>query len=284
MLGQRIGRVEMLLEKLMETVSQTKEETHTPYEPVGVLTPSSTPATTYHSQPQFMSLFDDALGQQTEVRTPMPQPQSISVSNSNLPASGGKACPIGRVEKLRRELSAMAPCQEDINYLFDLSDGWWLIRRHIMPHLLGIPERDFQKVFDVSTILASNPMTIARFLLAVALCVQQLPPHIDTRRLHIKVPLREMMEKIVTTVTTTVISDDELIGSMEGIECLVLQGVYHINAGNLRRSWLIFRRAINVAQLMGLHRASLKTSQEAADLMETSRHYMWYQIMKAVWK
>jgi hypothetical protein len=93
-----------------------------------------------------------------------------------------------------------------------------------------------------------------------------------------------MMEKIVTTVTTIVTSDDELIGSMEGIECLVLQGVYHVNAGNLRRSWLTFRRAINVAQLMGLHRVSLKTSQEAADLMETSRHYMWYQIMKGVWK
>ena len=91
-----------------------------------------------------------------------------------------------------------------------------------------------------------------------------------------------MRENIITFVTTKVTSDDELIGSMEGIECLVLQAIYEVNAGNLRRSWLAFRRAINFAQLMGLHRVSLKTSQEAPDLTETRRHYMWYQIMRGV--
>jgi hypothetical protein len=90
------------------------------------------------------------------------------------------------------------------------------------------------------------------------------------------------MERIVDFVTGTVISDDELTGSIEGVECFTLQGLYQIFAGNFRRGWLAYRKAINVAQLMGLHRVSLKTSQEATDPMEARRHYMWFQIMQEV--
>lgn len=137
-------------------------------------------------------------------------------------------------------LAAMLPCQEDVDQLSDLSRAWWLIRRYIMPHLLKIPEDDLEKPFDVSFVSVSQPMTIARLLLCVALCIQQLPPNIDPRRLQTKVPLREMIENIITSVTAKVTSDDELIGGMEDIECLVLQAVYQVNAGNLRRSWLAF--------------------------------------------
>ena len=266
----------------MEKASQDVQEARSIYGPGDVLTPCSMPSTTYDSQSPFIALIDDVLGQQGETNNSMPPPQSVSVSKPIPPASAGKGRPIGRIEKLRRQLAAMLPCQEDVDYLFDSSPGWWLIQRHIMPHLLRIPEHDVQKPFEVSTVLLSHPVIIARLLLCVALCIQQLPPNIDPRFLQTKVPLQELMEKIITFVTAIVTSDDELIGSTEGVECLILQGVYQINAGNLRRAWLTFRRAINVAQLMGLHRVSLKTSQEAPDAKEARRHYLWYQIMRAV--
>ena len=266
----------------MEKTSQSTEENRGHYGAGDILTPSSMPSTTYDSQSPFMSFFDDVLGQQTEANMSMPPPQSFSVSNSGLLASASKGRSIGRIERLRRQLAAMLPCQEDVDYLSDSSYGWWLIQRHILPHLLRIPDHDLGKPFDVSTVSVSNPMAIARLLLCVALCIQQLPPNIDTRKLKTKVPLQGMMEKIITFVSGTVTSDDELIGNMEGMECLVLQGIYQLNAGNLRRAWLTFRRAINVAQLMGLHRVSLKTSQEAPDVKETRRHYIWYQIMRSV--
>jgi len=37
---------------------------------------------------------------------------------------------------------------------------------------------------------------------------------------------------------------------------LVMQSVFHINAGNPRRAWLSTRRAMNIGQLMGLHKKS----------------------------
>jgi hypothetical protein len=58
-----------------------------------------------------------------------------------------------------------------------------------------------------------------------------------------------------------------------------LQGVYHLNAGNLRRSWLCFRRATNIAQLMGLHRPSFRQN-DAADLQAQRKHYLWFQLVK----
>ena len=262
----------------MQKISQDTEDNRRSHGQVGALTPSSTAATTYDPQLSFMPSFDDVLGLQAEANTSIRPPQSFSSPS----ASAGKGRPIGKIEKLRQQLAAMLPCQEDVDHLSDLSHGWWLIRLHVMPHLLETPGNDFQKLFDVSAVSASHPMMIARLLLCIALCIQQLPPNIDLQSLQIKVPLRELMEKIITFVSTTVTSDDDLIGSIEGIECLVLQAIYQTNAGNLRRSWLITRRAINVAQLMGLHRMSLKTSQEVPDSMETRRHYMWYQIMRGV--
>ncbi len=98
--GQRMGKVETLLEKLMEKISQATEEIRNPYGPVDVLTPSSTPATTYDPQPPSTSFFDDVLGQQAEDNTSIPPLQSISVSHSSTLMSAGKACPIGRIEEL----------------------------------------------------------------------------------------------------------------------------------------------------------------------------------------
>ncbi|TVY90647.1 Transcription factor [Lachnellula willkommii] len=140
-----------------------------------------------------------------------------------------------------------------------------------MPYLLAAPEHaehDLQNSFDVLTVSASHPTVIAKLLLCVAISIEQLLPNIDSQKFQTKVPLRETMENIITLVTAAVTSDDELTGTIEGIECLVLLTVYQINAGNLRKSWLTFRRAISVAQLMGLHRASLKASQDMPDPKE----------------
>jgi hypothetical protein len=154
-----------------------------------------------------MSLFDGVLGQQAEANTSMPPPQSVSTSSQGFP--------IGRIEKLRRRLAAFLRCQEEVDILSDTS-GWWLLRRHIMPHLLAVPEHsehDLQNPFDVSTVSVSQPMIITRLLLCVALSIQ-LPPNFDSRRFQTKVPLREMVEKVITFVTAAVTSDDELTGSI----------------------------------------------------------------------
>ncbi|KKK26767.1 hypothetical protein ARAM_000364 [Aspergillus rambellii] len=160
--------------------------------------------------------------------------------------------PAGKVEILRQRLAAMLPCQADVDCLLASSHGWWLLQQHIMPHLPDLTENDVHGLFN-------------------------LPPGTDLGKLQTTVLLREMMRGIHDFLLKNVTSDDELAGNVESVECLALQGMYEVNAGNLRRSWLSFRRAITIAQLLGLHRGAVNSSE---DLVETKRHHLWYQISR----
>ncbi|KAK4870034.1 hypothetical protein LT330_005758 [Penicillium expansum] len=280
-LSQRMERVENLLEKFMRSVSQGTGDNRPVDDPVDVFTPLSTSATNNLSRPSVVSTFNNAIIQQPETNTSISSPQSAPVSDFSGLVSATNGSPIGGIDRLQQRLVAMLPCQEDVDLLSGTSHGWWLIRRHMMPHLLKPPENDPENPFDVLAVSKSHPMVIARLLLCVAICIQQLPSKADLGRLRTTMPLQEMMENNIAFITTRVTSDDEMTGSMEGVECLALQGIYQANAGSLRRSWITFRRAINVAQLMGLHRVPSKTSQAVPDWKETKRHYIWYQIMQA---
>ena len=124
--------------------------------------------------------------------------------------------------------------------------------------------------FNMADIKTEDPTIIARSLLYVAICLQQLPPNFDTSRVQIGSSTDALMDKIISTVQGLITSDDELVSTMEGLECLILQGVFHINGGSPRRAWMSFRRALNVAQLMGLHKST--------DTSRRGGRNMWYQI------
>lgn len=53
-------------------------------------------------------------------------------------------------------------------------------------------------------------------------------------------------------VSRNITSLDVMIGSAEGIEVLMLEAIYHVNADNRRIAWLKCRRAISIAQMLGM--------------------------------
>jgi hypothetical protein len=282
-----IEKVSPVIEEIGKNTTGEKEkepEESLSANSVGITTPSSMPTVSScrSSHSPFIPSLDEYLGLQPNANISVPQPQLASAFVSKPSEDANRAIDSTKIEKLRRLLVNMLPCQGDVDYLMDVSYGWWLIQRHMMPHLLDTSEQEFQNLFNVSTVSTSHPMIIARLLLCVAISIQQLPPNIDLQRLQTKAPLQELMDNIIDMVTATVISDDELVGTIDGVECLLLQTMYQVNAGNLRRAWLTFRRAINVAQLMGLHKISLKMPQESPESMESKRHVLWYQIMRGV--
>ncbi|KAL3481698.1 hypothetical protein BJX99DRAFT_270047 [Aspergillus californicus] len=211
------------------------------------------------------TLMDRIPQNQVDTLTPSSIPAAIA-STDDIPVQA-----MGKFESLRRQLTAMLLCQEDVDYLFASSHGWWLIQQHMMPYLTDSDEID-SGLFTVSTVSRENPIAITRLLLCIAICIQQLSSDVDIQKVQTAVPLRQTMRSIVGFIAQNVTSDDEMIGSLEGVECLALQGIYEVNTGNLRRSWLSFRKAITIAQLLGLHRAA-KTSQKT--------FHLWYQISRA---
>lgn len=101
--------------------------------------------------------------------------------------------------------------------------------------------------------VSSHPLILARSALQALICIQQLPPAFDWNSLGTGVPQAEFIRRLDTTCML-VTSNDELVGYAEGVECLILHGYYQVNAGSLRKAWITFRRAINMAQIMGIDR------------------------------
>lgn len=72
------------------------------------------------------------------------------------------------------------------------------------------------------------------------------------------------IERHLALIDQYIISDDEYLGSLEGLECALLQSMTYTDIGQLRRGWLTNRRGLVFAQLMGLHRThSLSPQRES---------------------
>ncbi|KAL3461718.1 hypothetical protein BJX64DRAFT_300084 [Aspergillus heterothallicus] len=244
-LAQRVARVESLLETLVERISQSQG---------GGLTPESIPTTI----------------------APGHSPAASRSNQSRLQGedTGGTT---GTFESLRARMTAMLPSQADVDCLFASSHGWWLLQQHMMPHLPDLAENDTAGMLNVEIVSQGHPLGMARLLLCIAICIQQLGPEAEIlRQVQTRIPVREVESEIIKFITRNVTSDDENLGCIEGVECLALHGMYAVNAGNLRRSWLLFRKAITVGQLLGLHRALHCLD----DAMGAKRHHLWYQISR----
>lgn len=154
--------------------------------------------------------------------------------------------------------------------------GYWVVLHSLSQNIGdGLEENNTSMsttTFNIAKISKQHPTMIGRFLLYLSICLQQLPLDFDASQLHLSSSVASRMDKYLATVQTLIISDDELVCSIEGLECLVLQGMLHINGGNLRRGWLSFRRALNIGQLMGIHRESS---------VVPGGRVMWQQIVQA---
>ena len=73
------------------------------------------------------------------------------------------------------------------------------------------------------------------------------------------------MSRVVDSAVRLVTTNDELTGSVEGLECIMLKAMYHNYAGNLHKSWMAIRRACAVAQMMTLHRGLNSPSLKILD-------------------
>ena len=61
----------------------------------------------------------------------------------------------------------------------------------------------------------------------------------------------------------------------------MLQGVWHSNAGKPRRAWLCFRRALDIALLMGLHRISRFSTKGLNTAHSERLREIWWFIFEA---
>ena len=97
-----------------------------------------------------------------------------------------------------------------------------------------------------------HPILLARQMFLFAAALRQIPRNATIPGLgkHHHETMDELAESAISKVTT----NDALLGTIEGLELMILEGFYHMDCGDARRAWVTNRRAIVTAQLLGLHR------------------------------
>ncbi|KAJ5745116.1 Zn2/Cys6 DNA-binding protein, partial [Penicillium odoratum] len=107
----------------------------------------------------------------------------------------------------------------------------------------------------------AHPVLIAKYMLLLASLLQLLhieqndhtsqverhsgPPHAIMVK-GLSEPPRVIMERLVNLTVKLVTTNDELLGSLEGLEYIMIETLYQSNIGNLRRACISCRRAFRI--------------------------------------
>lgn len=150
-------------------------------------------------------------------------------------------------------------------------------------------ERQAGKVEPTSSLakvppLSSHPLLLARHALQIIICIQQLPPGFDWDAAGTGYSMEETINRLSST-SLLVTSNDDLIGYAEGLACLLLQGVCLANSGSLRKAWFTLRRAINLAQVMGIDRGHSPAFRSCDPTLSpprrSSARLLWYRLVSS---
>ena len=98
----------------------------------------------------------------------------------------------------------------------------------------------------------NHPILLARQIFLFAAALRQIPRNdliVGLTKHHHEV-MNELAESAISNITT----NDALLGTLKGLELIILEGFYYMDCGDARRAWITNRRAVTIAQLLGLHR------------------------------
>jgi hypothetical protein len=245
--GARLSRVEALVEQLIRRLDDCDAPDLSPSSPIRLgLTPD-------------MRSFDLEL------------PESSSVKLPGNRALGSPSQSSGSNEDILQALRDAWPSRQDLDIILSIPvPTSRLFHGVIFTSYSTFTHSPLPLATDLLQMptLESHPATVARRLLLLSTYLQNIPSiHHDLARLG--VGYEQTIHRVFDTATCLVTSHDHLIESVEGVECLMIESMYHNNAGNLRRAWLVLRKAIGIAQLLGLDRRSLQATQRGHAAIKT---------------
>ncbi|RFU78911.1 hypothetical protein TARUN_3307 [Trichoderma arundinaceum] len=285
-MGDRIVRVEALVEQLLKKVSgdsdpccgcttaqENEKLSHGIPSPVfgrpAVVEPHGSHDTLNHDEtPQYEILDCDGSSRPPHL-----------VSNKS------RSIELGQHQALSRALHKSLPTPKDIKIIAqargDLSARFYQI--------LTVPYNDLDQS-DTQSLGSlfeqpgpdAHPVLIGLYMLRIATFLQHLHPDLYKNIKGLSEPPRQMMSRLFNTAISLVTTNESLISSVEGLECVIMESLWHTNGGNLRKGLVAIRRAMTIAQLMGFHRSRNSTQ---CKLLGSNRQvypkFIWFRIVFA---
>ncbi|KAI8724256.1 Zn(2)-C6 fungal-type domain-containing protein [Fusarium sp. LHS14.1] len=265
----RLGRLEASVEMLVKISGPNGHNTSDP------------------GSPSRVTLQDETVSADTLPQTSATTSGAPECTSPNLPVR--EVAVTGKLDEISRALAATWPKPHELEIILSepLSDGTSFLEiLHKLGYIPNTPSNKGSPLQGAPLIPqpramlqlpppGSHPVLIAKKIFLLGLYSQNIQSHAkyyDT--------MSHMVEAAISLVATR----DELTSTLEGIECISLECLYHEAAGNLRRSWLAIRRAVALCQVMNLHRGSA-TSLSLEVLEPETRQsgdpeHMWFRVVQ----
>jgi hypothetical protein len=153
-------------------------------------------------------------------------------------------------EQVIHALKKLLPSRETLYKVLDGTKDWWKNITLCMVGPGGTPANmtDIHAYAEFALTVGS-PMDVAK-ILHMVLSHSNLQDH--------------QIEAILDRIDHLIIQDDEYMGTLSGVEVAHWQARHYGDIGQSRRAWLIIRRAVSFAQLMGLNRTRVNVRQDLA--------------------
>ena len=206
----------------------------------------SSPACRLENAP-VLSLFDNSI-----LSRHQDEESTDDQASDPLPNAKNASDQFSKIESTRRTLLSLFPTQKTLDAIRDASLSWWQASQGMFPFLLGPQPGHGAQEFIADLRASGNVQALAKALLFVCIGLQEAPPGSELC-LEPSVTAASLSAHYLGVIYDLVISDEELVGTIDGIECLFLYYKHDVNDGRMRRAWVNIRRALSFAQLLGLH-------------------------------
>ena len=226
--------------------------------PTSATSPDSEPESLLKHAP-VLSLFDNAIlsRQPDEIRQDM-----RSVRSSGLEVNSSTY----RIHSLCRTLLSFFPPEQKQEAFLKATYFWWWSWHDVYPQIFGL-ERSCDVVRFVADLKNSGSVQqITKALLCLFIIQQEVSHDLNTS--HDMTRAATDTSQALSIIDEKVLNDDELAGTIDGVECMILRSKYEMNGGRIRKAWLVYRRGISLAQLSGLHK---RTTNAVNDTSQSRR-------------
>jgi hypothetical protein len=177
---------------------------------------------------------------------------------------------------MKASLLDILPSQHDATFIKEntSASNLQLARPRHSPS--ATPNQDF---FNMAALQQSSVTTIALSILYLALSIQQLRPDCGVEGLEMQ-DIDQKVQQCIFRVNSSVLADEDLVCSIEGVQCLLILEIIYINDAALSKAWDTSRRALSISMLLGFHKAYSKALRDSPSPELAIQRKLWLSAIK----
>ncbi|RDW71638.1 hypothetical protein BP6252_08201 [Coleophoma cylindrospora] len=170
------------------------------------------------------------------------------------------------MNRARLRLQSLIPTREEVTAIATYASAWMPLYHALFAPICALESAEQLIVYyDQAHDSSVQPVALAMFLLSVAITVQQVPPDDISSSFYKGLGTRSFVEDVSRAVDATIVANSAIAGTVQGLETTMLIARLQLGRGNIQAMWLTLRKAIALAELIGLPKARYSAELTTVD-------------------